>query len=384
MANQDEASREQEPVVAPVERRVAFERLRERTDELELIISGISLVALVSLPGWLFEQWVRLDVHVDGFRGLFVELGFPFAIGLCYTLAAAFLVHLVTRAYWVGLIGLKSVFPQGIRWDRVTSQGPIMREWLRARVSDLDPFIDASDRFASTVFAVVSLVTLSFIWFFVPLAAFALIVDFIERFTTIPESAVAAVFTGFFFAIASISLLLSFLDRCVGWLQSCGRKPAPALIATVRALSRLQGWFYPQRLLLPVQLVFESNLPKHTFSIAFGTIIAFTTVIGVTQLRTASEFTRVGDYPFATSNDVAAGFRTAHYENLRGSSDALLRLPMIASDLVADPYLRVFLPYIPSRDNRILKERCAPAGNDGGHRACVASLWTAALDGVPV
>ena len=50
------------------ERRVAFESLRERTDELELIISGISLLALLALPGWLFDHWVRLELHAEGQR----------------------------------------------------------------------------------------------------------------------------------------------------------------------------------------------------------------------------------------------------------------------------------------------------------------------------
>lgn len=365
-----------------VRSRVAFERLRERTDELELIISGISLVALVSLPGWLFEQWVRLDVHIDGSRGVFFAFGFPIAVGLCYTLAGAFLVHLVARAYWVGLIGLKSVFPQGIRWDRVTSQGPVMRERLRGRFADLDPFIDASDRFASTVFAVVSLVTLSFVWVVVPTALFLLLLDFIVRATAIPESVAVGAFVTLFFVIASISVPLYLLDRYVGWQRARGRRTSPRTVVAVHAMSRIQGWFSPQRMLLPVQLIFESNLPKHTFSIAFGTIVACTTMIGVAKLTTATEFTVFGEYPFASSDDMAGGIRTAHYEDMRASSDALLRVPMIPSDRVADPYLRVFLPYVPARDNRVLKQRCA--ARDADHRECVAGLWSATLDGQPV
>ena len=386
MASTEDASTTAASSTPVAERRVAFERLRERTDELELIISGISLVALVSLPGWLFDQWVRLEVHVDGRRGLFVEFGVPLAIGLCYTLAGAFLIHLVARAYWVGLIGLKWVFPKGIRWDRVTSQGPLMREWLSARFSDLDPFIDASDRFASTVFALVSLVALSFVWVVMPLAALAIALDVASRFTSIPDTLAATIFTSFFIVLASISLPLYVLDRVAGAMMHKGRRPWPALIAVLRFLTRLQGWFYPQRLLLPVQLIFESNLPRRTFSIAFGTIIMFTTLIGVTQLSTARQFTVMGEYAFATSDDVAGGLRTAHYESLRSANDALLREPVIPSDLIADPYLRLFLPYVPSRDNDVLKKRCSPGGGDRSaeHRACVAALWTVTLDGAPV
>lgn len=384
MANQNDEAQAQEGGVPAAESRVAFERLRERTDELELIISGISLVALATLPGWLFDQWVRVDAHVAGGRGVLIGFGFPLAIGLCYSLAAAFLIHLVARAYWVGLIGLKSVFPQGVRWDRVTSHGPLMREWLHERLADLGPSIDASDRFASTVFAIVSLVTLSILWLAVPLVALNVLADFVGRFVTFPDWLLAVIVIGFFSAIMLMSLLILVLDRHAGSLRARGREPSPALAATVRSLIRVQGLFYPQRLLLPIQLILESNLPKRTFSLAFAGIIAFTAFIGSIQLDAARTFTVVGQYDHATSGDVATGLRTAHYENLRAADDFVLRVPMIPSDLVADPYLRLFLPYLPSRDNQVLAGRCQAGTDAAARRACVAALWTVTLDGAPV
>ena len=34
----------------------AMDRLRDRTDELELIISSLTIFALLSMPGWLWSQ----------------------------------------------------------------------------------------------------------------------------------------------------------------------------------------------------------------------------------------------------------------------------------------------------------------------------------------
>ena len=36
---------------------------------------------------------------------------------ILYTLISCFILHLCTRAYWVGLIGLETVFPHGVRWE---------------------------------------------------------------------------------------------------------------------------------------------------------------------------------------------------------------------------------------------------------------------------
>jgi hypothetical protein len=123
----------------------------------------------------------------------------------------------------------------------------------------------------------------------------------------------------------------------------------------------------------------ESNLPRRTFSIAFSILLALTSLIGVVQLSAAKRFAPfIGGYEFMDDTVAAAGLRTAYYENLRADDDALLRLPMIPSDLIADAYLRIFLPYVPERDNELLKARCAPGME---RRACVASLWTLSLDG---
>ena len=372
------------PAEPPVERRIAFERLRERTDELELIISGISLVALVSMPGWLFDQWVRLDVHVGGQRGVFVSFALPVAIGLCYTLAGAFLIHLIARAYWVGLIGLKSVFPRGIRWERIDSLGPITRERMRQLLNDLDPAIDAADRFASVVFALVSLIALTILWVTAWMLVFVLVIDAASRVFDVSERDAGKLVILLALVFAAVSVPLTLLDRGAGVMRRAGREPPRWIVRTVHVLAALQGWFFPQKLIMPVQLVLESNLPRRVFSIAFGVIVLFTSVIGFVQMRAAREFAIVGDYPFSTEQDVGLGVRTAHYENLRSADDVLLREPLIPSDLVADPFVRLFIPYLPDRDNRILRERCAGTDSVDARRTCLAGLWTVTLDGAAV
>jgi len=43
----------------------ALERLRDRTDELELIISSLTIFALFSMPGWLFERVAGIYTHLS-------------------------------------------------------------------------------------------------------------------------------------------------------------------------------------------------------------------------------------------------------------------------------------------------------------------------------
>ena len=43
----------------------AIDRLRDRTDELELIISGLTIFALLSIPGWLLDKVGDVYTHLS-------------------------------------------------------------------------------------------------------------------------------------------------------------------------------------------------------------------------------------------------------------------------------------------------------------------------------
>ena len=49
------------------------------------------------------------------------------------------------------------------------------------------------------------------------------------------------------------------------------------------------------------------------------------------------------------------------YESLRPEGRVYLREPFIQSDIITDPYVRLFIPYFPFRDNDLLAEICPDA-----------------------
>jgi hypothetical protein len=364
------------------ERRVAFESLRERTDELELIISGISLLALLTAPGWLFEQWARLEVHAEGSRHILLSLTFQLLSGLSMTLAAAFVLHLAVRAYWVGLIGLKATFPDGIRWDSVRSIGPIAREYYRQRLPDLDTAIDAADRVASIVFAMVSLVTLSVLWMGALLGGISALTLSLAVFLGVNGELFNSVAVNVLTAVALL-LVLPALLLDSAWVARRFPTPKPWLRSVVRGLTALQGILVPRRLVLPVQMTLESNLPNWAFTAVFLLLVVGSAVLGRVQERSVREFAYVSSYDYFSDADSEAGLRSAYYENLRSERDVLARVPLIPADLVADGHLRLFLPYLPERDNPVLRQRC-PDAVTANRRECLAGLWSVALDAKPV
>ena len=142
-----------------------MDRLRDRTDELELIISSLTIFALFSVPSWLFDKIADVHTHLSTSLAIASTVGITLLAGTSFGLAACFLVHLMARAYWVGLIGLRTVFPDGINWSKTPGLGPLSRQYYRDTLPDLDTVIQNTDRLASSLFAVISMLTLSVLWF---------------------------------------------------------------------------------------------------------------------------------------------------------------------------------------------------------------------------
>ncbi|HEX6040514.1 MAG TPA: hypothetical protein VFZ20_20825, partial [Longimicrobium sp.] len=129
--------------------------------ELELLISGAVVFSLLQLPAQVDHWFAGVEPHLAGRTFLGVFMLYTYVKLILYTLITCFVLHLVMRAYWVGLIGLESVFPQGVRWGD-SSYGPVMTEVYRERMGRLQPKIDAADRFCSILFPLAFTVVMLF------------------------------------------------------------------------------------------------------------------------------------------------------------------------------------------------------------------------------
>ncbi|MCQ4165759.1 hypothetical protein [Tahibacter harae] len=362
--------------------RIAFENLRERTDELELIISGISLLALLALPSWLFQHWLQLELHAEGQRHVLLALGFRIVSGLSMTLAVAFLLHLAVRAYWVGLIGLKATFPEGIRWHAIRSMGEVTRAYQRAHVVDLDKAIDKADRAASIIFALVSLVTLAMLWIGLLMGLVLLGAMGVGALLGASDDDAGRWGFNFFMGLTFLVVMPAMLLDS-DWLRRRLGPPGPRRRAVIEQLTRWQSLLFPQRLILPVQLSLESNLPSWIFTAIFLLLVAVSVVLGGLQEKLLRQFAPISSYDYLSDSDAEGGLRSAFYENLRSERDALARVPLIPADMVADGHLRLFLPYLPGRDNPKLRQGCPGAGDQPARRRCLAGLWRVRIDDRP-
>lgn len=88
-----------------------LQKLKEESWEAELLVSSVAIFGtfqLFDLINWVTNRFIDLLNPDQYFVGYFIVFFGLFAISI---LISMFVIHFALRAYWVGLVGLNSVFP---------------------------------------------------------------------------------------------------------------------------------------------------------------------------------------------------------------------------------------------------------------------------------
>ncbi len=357
-----------------------LEKLRDRTDEIELIISGLTTVALFTLPAWLFDSIGSVYSHLSIVTGIGGNLMLITVPGLFYTLGFCFALHLLIRAYWAGLIGLRTVYPNGIQWDKTPGVGPLSQQYYRDRLPDLDTAIASADRLASSLFAVISMVALGILWLVVLLLLVLVGAGLLGAQFGATNQFIAVALLLVVGVMVGLPTLLWLLDAGIGRLFP-GLQKKPPFTKLVRLIAWASGILWPQRLMLPVQLTVQSNTRPKVFFILLVAGVAV--IVGVGQARFAAwtEFSLSSEFRYLDSEVVREGLRSSHYENQRSSRDRVKLFPMIDQFEQQGGFLRLFLPYQPLRDNLILDQLCPESGEGV---TCLRQIWSVSLNDIAI
>jgi hypothetical protein len=362
--------------------------------ELELLIAGAVVFAMMQLPGRLDEWFRGLEprLSMSAFQALF--LVYTYGKLIAYTLIGAFLLQLSVRAYWVGLIGVEAVFPHGARWD-ADRYGPVTREVMRERTTSLQSLIDRADRFASLIFGftftvvmilVIGIGLTGVLW----AAAYGISRVAFGGGHHLP------VFGALLLALALPSLVFWALDRTLARRMTPGSRAWRVLRAGIVATYWLNlTWLYGT-----VMSTLFSNLPKRRanailFGVSFG-MLALVLVKG-----TIGKATGLDGAAYLPDEAGRRGVRHSYYESQRVEGELYRNSPSIQSDIIREPYVRLFIPYNTLLLDQVIERRCPwvrpfeeAEGGDGTGVAddaamdavlrCWSSLQRVTLNGRPL
>ncbi|MBV9111035.1 MAG: hypothetical protein JO306_16635, partial [Gemmatimonadetes bacterium] len=321
--------------------------------ELELLISGALVFAILQIPGEL-DTWIHgIEPKLDG-GGMLVAFIIWYYLKLAtYALAAGFAVHLLVRGYWVGAIGLEAVFPEGIRWDK-TRAGPILREVQRSRTPPMQRLIDGADRVASMIFGGAFALALMLMFSLlvggsIMLAAFGIARMFLPLTTALWVMVLGAM------VYALPMMLATLVDRRMGDRLPPDSRRARVIRGVGVTYMRLQA-IVP---FAPLMSTLVTNLrEKRGFRVGAMVLVVGSVVLVQRDLLMEAGGIHHDSYSFLPDEPGALGVATAFYDDRRGDDPDYAESPFIQSDMVRDPYVRLFIPYRPKRHNDLVAEKC--------------------------
>jgi len=128
-----------------------LQRLKEESWEAELLVSTVSIISVFQLFGlidWVCEFFIDILVPGQYYIGYFIVF---FAVIAINILISMFVIHFFLRAYWVGLVGLNSVFPDYSIDDSVYTK--IYTQRMLGILPKLKDSIQKVDELCSVIFS---------------------------------------------------------------------------------------------------------------------------------------------------------------------------------------------------------------------------------------
>ncbi len=122
------------------------------TWEMELLISGATVFSLLQLPAPLYHFLSNAgEMHGEAVYQAIKIFSIYVQFSL-WILIITFVLHLFMRGYWIALVGMNSVFPKGMQWEKLSGYGPIYKKNLEENNPNIPDLIEAADNRATVVF----------------------------------------------------------------------------------------------------------------------------------------------------------------------------------------------------------------------------------------
>jgi len=353
------------------------------TWEMELLLSGATVFGLVALPSQLDRLFFPL-MNGTG-SGAVVQLllaGWLYAKFAATTLVVTFVLHLALRAYWIALVGLDSVYPGGIRWERLR-MGPLHRAIVEPRVPSMEARIESADNRATRVFGVGVGMALAML---APLAIATLAMAVSLGLGALGVEVRGNAVIGAFALVFAPFLVAMLLDRRLGSRLAPDGLAARAVAGVLRAYDR----FGLGRGVNAPMAIFQSNVGGgRATAVLVATAVAGTTLLmGQIAMKVGWA---PGSYPgLPGEEDAAAGdvVDPDHYATTRSTEPTFAPKPFVSDKVVKGPYLELFVPYRSQRHGPALARACpdavAVADRGGSARAsldCLAGILDVRIDG---
>ena len=357
------------------------------TWDMELLLSGATVFALFQGAQAMMAGGAYLLPRLQGDLLMLCSILFTYGYGGLILLALTFALHLVIRAYWVALIGMNSVFPQGIKIDALNA-GPLAKSVLLQRVRSMQESIERADNGATIVFGI----GVSIVLVLVPVSVTVTLLFGL--------SGLIAWLTGFAHAdwILLGMMALLFFPYMVSAMvdKKFGERLKPGSLA--HRMTHACLVFYARiglsRASNPLVTVFSSNIGERRGQAIIFTVmlvVMLSSLAGLVLSRKDLGLGSFAEFP-DPRRGMSASVEGRSYAN-RQEPDWSPATPYLPDIVVRGDYARLVVPYLPNFNGHLMKS--CPSASELDATAderlrrealldCVSDQITVSLDGKPL
>jgi len=309
--------------------------LENKSFEVELLVSGLAIYGALALEGFLIDlsgQWILSfnDNVLFLLQFVFIYLFFAQKI-----LLFCLIFHFVARILWIGMVGLNSVFPDGINGNN-TNYPRHINDRILQDYPDSRAYTLKLDRLCSTIFAficaaIIALIMIAF-WLFVIIGISEMLRTFLPN--------------EFVYALQILFLVLFYLlIMALGLLPSYG----PYVDSD---FSKKYGYRIMDGMTRGIYLFFSEPISYIVYTIRTnikskqGILLMLLLFVAiVVSSKTAIQSTKYYDSSFFYSNSNPSEVSKNNYEDQFEGKYSYF--PMIQSEIIKnDRHLKVFIPFL--------------------------------------
>ena len=390
--------RDRDPSQAATQTEEIFQVPKDTTPtwEVELLLSGALVFSMLQAPGLLDEAIATLRPRLTGSLNFGAFMLYFYLKITSYALIATFALHLFQRAIWVAGLGLRSVYPAGVDWDKL-SRGPSYLDYARQTTPILDQMIDRADNRASVVFAFGLMLVLMSLAIMLLTLILVVVGGVAGNWLPVGIDGIWLT-TALVLVFALPPMLATWIDRRYG----ARIPPAHWLAGAIRGTYRGSAALMWGRLTTPILLTFFSRLGVTRGNVIVAVVLySLMAIVAIEFLLRTGVMALPGE-SYLPEKGAQREMRAVNYAESRTQRDALEGHPYIPAEIVRGPYLRLFVPYLPRRVEPVIERDCPAAAvavtdtDDAAERSaanlrtgavldCAAStLHPVTLDGAPI
>ncbi len=281
--------------------------------------------------------------------------------GVSYVLFGAFLINFVMRAFWIGLVGLLAVYPEGIRYDRIFSLSRYAQERFAREMGPLPDYVIRLDRRCNVIFALAFSLALMLLSVAATYGLFILIATLLQ--ILLPSAAYETIRVAFSRIVGGSLTLFAVIVSILN-LPKFRNNPrlAPLAFRLSQGFSVLFMGLY--RPLLYIMYTFYSQIPKQVLKRRLTAMIGIFGVIGmgfivVQVLQTQGPPGLFDSRSFISLRDPSRVADAGAFDNLR-PPEQLIDKVSIQADVIREPYIRLFVSYPKQLDVELKKRYREP------------------------